>query len=56
MCRSAKRSASAAEVATKAGWVNAFNVLEGFEGELDDHEHRGTVAGWRLRGLPWVQD
>jgi rhodanese-related sulfurtransferase len=56
MCRNAKRSASAAEVATKAGWVNAFNVLEGFEGELDDHEHRGTVAGWRLRGLPWVQD
>ena len=56
LCRSAKRSASAAEVATRAGWANAFNVLEGFEGDLDDRHHRGTVAGWRLRGLPWVQD
>jgi len=56
LCRSAKRPASAAEVAARAGWANAFNVLEGFEGDLDDRQHRGSVAGWRLRGLPWVQD
>ncbi len=56
LCRSAKRSASAAELATTSGWSNAFNVLEGFEGDLDDRRHRGTIAGWRLRGLPWVQD
>jgi rhodanese-related sulfurtransferase len=56
LCRSAKRSASAAELATTSGWSNAFNILEGFEGDLDDRRHRGTIAGWRLRGLPWVQD
>ena len=29
--------------------------LEGFEGPLDDDYHRGTVGGWRHRGLPWQQ-
>jgi hypothetical protein len=33
-----------------------FNVLEGFEGELDAQQQRGHGDGWRLRGLPWVQD
>ena len=56
LCRSAKRSARAAEAAVKAGFRHAFNVLEGFEGELDDKGHRGAQDGWRLRGLPWVQD
>jgi len=56
LCRSGKRSAAAAEVATKAGYRNAFNVLEGFEGEIDDRKHRGGLGGWRRRGLPWIQD
>ena len=56
LCRSGKRSALAAEAATKAGFANAFNVLEGFEGELNDAQQRGTGDGWRFRGLPWVQD
>lgn len=56
LCRSGKRSALAAEAATKAGFANAFNVLEGFEGELDAAGQRGHTDGWRLRGLPWVQD
>jgi rhodanese-related sulfurtransferase len=56
LCRSGKRSALAAEAATKAGFANAFNVLEGFEGELDATNHRGTADGWRFRGLPWVQE
>ncbi|MBL8521822.1 MAG: rhodanese-like domain-containing protein, partial [Betaproteobacteria bacterium] len=29
--------------------------LEGFEGELDDNHHRGTLGGWRKEGLPWEQ-
>ena len=53
---SGKRSALAAEAATKAGFTSVFNVLEGFEGELDDANHRGTADGWRFRGLPWVQE
>lgn len=56
LCRSGKRSALAAEAAAKAGFTDVFNVLEGFEGEIDARGHRGTTDGWRLHGLPWVQD
>ena len=56
LCRSGKRSALAAEAATKIGFTAAFNVSEGFEGELDDAGQRGRVGGWRLHGLKWVQD
>jgi rhodanese-related sulfurtransferase len=56
LCRSGKRSALAAEAATKAGFTSVFNVSEGFEGEINDALHRGTSDGWRFRGLPWIQD
>lgn len=56
LCRSGKRSALAAEAATKAGLKNVFNVFEGFEGDLDQHQRRGTFNGWRHAGLPWTQD
>jgi len=55
LCRSGKRSAAAAETASKAGFANVFNVLEGFEGDLDEQQRRGSFNGWRYRGLPWVQ-
>lgn len=56
LCRSGKRSVQAAIAATAAGFDHVFNVLEGFEGELDEHHRRGNLDGWRLRGLPWEQD
>jgi rhodanese-related sulfurtransferase len=56
LCRSGKRSALAAEVAAKAGFLKVFNILEGFEGEIDTQQHRGGSDGWRYHGLPWVQD
>jgi len=56
LCRSGKRSALAAEAAAKAGFTQVFNVSEGFEGELNDKQQRGSADGWRFRGLPWVQD
>jgi rhodanese-related sulfurtransferase len=56
LCRSGKRSALAAEAATKAGFSNVFNILEGFEGEIDDQQQRGKADGWRFHNLPWVQD
>jgi len=56
LCRSGKRSAVAAEAAAKAGLHNVFNVLEGFEGEIDTQQHRGGSDGWRFHDLPWVQD
>lgn len=55
MCRSGARSHSAAEAATRAGWKEAYNVLEGFEGDRDAGGHRNTTGGWRVAGLPWSQ-
>ncbi len=56
LCRSGKRSALAAEAATKGGFTSVFNVSEGFEGELNDAQQRGSADGWRFHGLPWLQD
>jgi rhodanese-related sulfurtransferase len=55
LCRSGGRSHSAASVAAKAGYCEAYNVLEGFEGDKDSQGHRNTSGGWRVAGLPWVQ-
>lgn len=54
LCRSGNRSIPAAQAATAAGIAPAYNMLEGFEGQLDAHGHRG-VTGWRADGLPWKQ-
>lgn len=56
LCRSGKRSDLAADAAARAGFSRVFNVLEGFEGEIDEHRHRGGLGGWRAYNLPWVQD
>jgi rhodanese-related sulfurtransferase len=55
ICRSAKRTLAAGEVLEQAGFTDVINVLEGFEGELDDQMHRGKTNGWRFHGLPWEQ-
>ncbi len=54
LCRSGVRSVAAAQRATQLG-LAAFNILEGFEGGVNDHGHRGQLGGWRLHGLPWQQ-
>lgn len=54
LCRSGVRSIAAAQRATALG-LEAYNILEGFEGDPDDQAHRGTRGGWRRRGLPWRQ-
>ena len=56
LCRSGKRSALAAEAATKAGFTHVFNIQEGFEGEITEQKQRGSLGGWRFHGLPWTQD
>jgi rhodanese-related sulfurtransferase len=55
ICRSGGRSHNAALLATQAGYQQCYNVLEGFEGDKNEHGHRGTKGGWRMAGLPWVQ-
>ncbi len=54
LCRSGVRSVAAAKRATELGLV-AYNVLEGFEGDPDQHAQRGKQGGWRWHGLPWRQ-
>ncbi|HEX2009538.1 MAG TPA: rhodanese-like domain-containing protein [Roseateles sp.] len=56
LCRSGKRSVLAAEAAAKAGFTTVYNVLEGFEGDLDALGQRGHGNGWRFHQLPWLQD
>ena len=55
LCRSGVRSIAAAKRATELG-REAYNVLEGFEGDRNDRGHRGFSGGWRMRGLPWQQN
>jgi len=54
LCRSGVRSVAAAQRATELG-VQAYNILEGFEGDPDANAQRGKLGGWRHRGLPWQQ-
>ncbi len=54
LCRSGVRSIAAAKRATELG-IEAYNILEGFEGDADEHGHRGRKGGWRFHGLPWTQ-
>ena len=55
LCRSGVRSVGAAKRAAELG-LEAYNILEGFEGNPDAVGHRGTQGGWRMRGLPWRQN
>ena len=55
ICRSGVRTIDAGIALEEAGFKNVINVLEGFEGDLDDDGHRCTEGGWRFHGLPWAQ-
>ncbi|TVR99479.1 MAG: rhodanese-like domain-containing protein [Rhodospirillales bacterium] len=55
LCRSGVRSRSAAIALTAAGFTACYNIDAGFEGDPDSQRHRGTVSGWKVSGLPWVQ-
>ncbi|MCU4639597.1 rhodanese-like domain-containing protein [Acinetobacter courvalinii] len=56
LCRSGKRSALAATAAFSAGFAQVYNVLEGFEGDLNEQQQRNQSNGWRIHQLPWLQD
>ena len=54
LCRSGVRSVVAAQRAAGLG-IEAYNILEGFEGDVNAEGQRGQTGGWRKRGLPWNQ-
>ena len=43
LCRSGVRSIAAARRATELG-IEAYNILEGFEGDADENGHRGNAG------------
>ncbi|HAT31977.1 MAG TPA: sulfurtransferase [Janthinobacterium sp.] len=54
LCRSGVRSRHAARLATENGYHHCYDILEGFEGDKDEHGHRKHVGGWCKAGLPWL--
>ena len=55
LCRSGVRSRAAAAAMTAAGYTQAYNIVGGFEGDMDAASHRGQINGWKAAGLPWKQ-
>ncbi len=55
ICRSGSRSLAAAKALAAVGYRSCHNIGSGFEGPLDDLRHRGSIAGWKAEGLPWLQ-
>jgi rhodanese-related sulfurtransferase len=55
ICRSGNRSQEAVEALERAGFTKIYNVVHGFEGDLNDRHQRNVTAGWRFEGLPWEQ-
>jgi len=55
ICRSGHRSRDAAIALTSVGFGPCYNVSDGFEGDLNDAKHRSVRNGWKVAGLPWVQ-
>jgi rhodanese-related sulfurtransferase len=54
LCRTGGRSNNAAAVAASLGYSQAYNTLEGFEGEANTDKQRTTINGWKHAGLPWT--
>lgn len=55
LCRSGGRSSQAANYAFDLGYENCYNLVSGFEGDLDEKKHRGKINGWKANNLPWRQ-
>jgi len=55
MCQSGGRSKMSAMDCTALGFTKCYNLAEGFEGDLDEHQHRNSVSGWKVAGWPWTQ-
>lgn len=57
MCRSGKRSASAANMLAKDGYTKVYTVVDGYEGgKVKKGENKGKRMkdGWKNSGLPWT--
>jgi len=60
-CRSGGRSAIAVNMLAKAGFVNAYNIIDGMEGDkVNDpgsvYHGKRMKNGWKNSGAPWTYD
>lgn len=61
LCRSGNRSAAAARRLAAVGFVNVYNMVDGFEGDIETSPGSpgyGTRSkyGWRNAKLPWTTE
>jgi rhodanese-related sulfurtransferase len=61
ICRSGGRSALAVEALVKAGFSNAYNIIDGVEGDMIDdpdsaYHQKRMKNGWKNSGLPWTYE
>jgi rhodanese-related sulfurtransferase len=54
ICRTGGRSHNAAVTAQALGFNQAFNMVEGFEGEANHLQQRTLINGWKHANLPWT--
>jgi rhodanese-related sulfurtransferase len=55
ICKTGGRSYEAALEMKKNGFINCFNIIDGFEGDIDHTNSRGNINGWKALNLPWEQ-
>ncbi len=55
ICKTGGRSNQAASHALNLGYKNCYNIINGFEGDLNQNQQRGKVNGWKADDLPWRQ-
>ena len=55
ICRSGFRSNEALKCLENKGFTQVSHIASGFEGDLDENDHRGNLNGWRHDGMPWSQ-
>lgn len=59
MCRSGQRAAVAVNLLAQAGYANAYNVVDSFEGDMvtdpeSVYNNKRMKNGWKNYGLPWT--
>ena len=55
LCKTGGRSLDAAIAMSAHGYTRCFNITFGFEGDIDEKNHRGSLSGWKAENLPWEQ-
>ena len=57
ICRSGKRTATAANLLAKNGYTKVYSIVDGFEGgkaKKGENKGKRVVNGWKNSGLPWT--